>query len=149
MKRAIHATLFLSVLLFGHAVAADPTLAASGSAADNTPSGLAGVDLHQRGREAMRAGRMLAPAGDSALEYYVQALEHDRHDLRAQSAMDDLYAFVTSAIDGALERGDVREASRLLGLLERGRPESVVAQGLRARLDRIERNTRSTGLAAS
>ena len=86
-------------------------------------------------RRAVQAGRLTAPAGDNAFEYYVAIRRIDATHAGAGEGIVDLYPMVADAAGAALERGNYAEAARLLALIESGVPDSYLAPRLRQRLE--------------
>ena len=83
---------------------------------------------------ALRAGKMYAPAGDNAFEYYLAAREARPDDASVLSGILELVPVVMQGADSALSRNDPAELQRLIGLLERADPTSNNVQLLKDRL---------------
>jgi protein TonB len=108
--------------------AADPATARAASTADTKT-------LMADARRAVQAGKLIAPAGDNAFEYYVAIRRIDVTDTGAHEGIVDLYPLMADATDAALDRGNWNEAARLLVLIEAGVPASRLAPRFRQRLE--------------
>jgi len=74
---------------------------------------------YARATHALAENRMLAPAGDNAVEHYLAARVEAGERARAQAALSELQPYVLIAAEQAIARGDAGEAKRLQGLIER------------------------------
>lgn len=74
---------------------------------------------YARAAQALAENRMLAPAGDNAIEHYLAARAEAGERTRAQAALSELQPYVLIAAEQAIARGDAGEAKRLQGLIER------------------------------
>nr|WP_298122553.1 energy transducer TonB [uncultured Pseudoxanthomonas sp.] len=74
---------------------------------------------YARATQALAENRMLAPAGDNAVEHYLAARVEAGERTRAQAALSELQPYVLIAAEQAIARGDAGEAKRLQGLIER------------------------------
>lgn len=117
--RRLCAALLLG-LAFTAAAAAEPTGAASYLA---------------RANAAFAADRMVAPAGDNALEWTLAARAVEPESERVREGLNDLYPLVVAAIDREIARGNTAEALRVIALLEAAIPGSLAARQARARLE--------------
>ena len=113
----------LAALALGMALAA-PAVAEPPGAADHLA----------RANAAFAADRMVAPAGDNALEWTLAARAVDPDSERVREGLNDLYPLVVAAIDREIARGNADEALRVIGLLEAAIPNSLAARQARARL---------------
>jgi|GEM_PF-2935816 len=100
------------------------------------------ADLLARANAAFAADRMVAPAGDNALEWTLAAGAIDPDSARVREGINDLYPLVVAAIERDIRSDREAEALRVIALLERAMPNSLAARQLRAKLDR--RNGSST-----
>lgn len=117
--RRLLAALMLSLSMTG-AAAAEPTGASNYLA---------------RANAAFAADRMVAPAGDNALEWTLAARAVEPGSERVREGLNDLYPLVVAAIDREIARGDAGEALRVISLLESAIPNSLAARQARARLE--------------
>jgi protein TonB len=96
------------------------------------PAGAA--DYLARANAAFAAERMVAPAGDNALEWMLAARAVEPDSERVREGLNDLYPLVVAAIDREIARGNSAEALRVIALLEAAIPNSLAARQARARL---------------
>jgi protein TonB len=94
---------------------------------------------YARAERALAEGRMLAPAGDNAVEHYLDACAQPPECVRARAALAELQPYVLIAAEQAIARGDGREAERLQALIARIDPGAPALPRLRASLDALVR----------
>ena len=94
---------------------------------------------YARAERALAAGRILAPAGDNAIEHYLDACAQPSERVRARAALAELQPYVLIAAEQAIARGDGREAARLQALIARIDPGAPALPRLRAGLDALVR----------
>jgi protein TonB len=118
---------------------------AAQQAAEQALAGLSAEELRARGGQALREQRLYAPAGDSAMEYYLALrAKTDKPDPSAESALMDLMPYAMIAAEQAIGREDFVEAERLRALIEKTdamapslpRITDAIAKGQAAALDR-------------
>ena len=90
-------------------------------------------DLKASGSRALREGRLHAPAGDSAIEYWLEAKRRDPDDAALASAITDLQPYLLIACEQAIARRDVGAAQRLHGLIAVSDPHAPACGGWPAR----------------
>lgn len=115
----------------GSASPADATAGAGIVAAATAP--------YARAERALAAGRILAPAGDNAIEHYLDACAQPSERVRARAALAELQPYVLIAAEQAIARGDGREAARLQALIARIDSGAPALPRLRASLDALVR----------
>ena len=115
----------------GSASPADATAGAGIVAAATAP--------YARAERALAAGRILAPAGDNAIEHYLDARAQPSERVRARAALAELQPYVLIAAEQAIARGDGREAARLQALIARIDSGAPALPRLRAGLDALVR----------
>lgn len=115
----------------GSASPADATAGAGIVAAATAP--------YARAERALAAGRILAPAGDNAIEHYLDACAQPSERVRARAALAELQPYVLIAAEQAIARGDGREAARLHALIARIDSGAPALPRLRASLDALVR----------
>ena len=115
----------------GSASPADATAGAGIVAAATAP--------YARAERALAAGRILAPAGDNAIEHYLDARAQPSERVRARAALAELQPYVLIAAEQAIARGDGREAARLQALIARIDSGAPALPRLRASLDALVR----------
>ena len=94
---------------------------------------------YARAERALAEGRILAPAGDNAIEHYLDACAQPSERVRARAALAELQPYVLIAAEQAIARGDGREAARLQALIARIDPGAPALPRLRASLDALVR----------
>lgn len=97
-------------------VAPDPSSIATGNnAVDDTDDGsdiLLGL-----ARDAMHDGRLVAPAGSNAYEFYLSVLQLEPTNRTAQEAMRESFPIAATQIERNINRQDLDEARREIDLL--------------------------------
>ena len=114
----------------------------SASPADGMPGAgvvAAATAPYARAERALAAGRILAPAGDNAIEHYLDACAQPSERVRARAALAELQPYVLIAAEQAIARGDGREAARLQALIARIDSGAPALPRLRAGLDALVR----------
>ncbi len=98
------------------------------------PAAIAELDLRERARIAMEEGRILSPAGDNSFELFLELRETvaDNRDLSV--ALYDLMPFAGQAAKLALDRDELAEAERIVGLMERFDASSAITHTSRERV---------------
>jgi hypothetical protein len=89
--------------------------AATTDANDDAGSGVA--ILLDLARAAMRDGRLVAPQGSNAFEFYLSVLQLDPSNLTAQEALRETFPRASVEIEGTINRGELEEARREIDLL--------------------------------
>ena len=122
---------------------------AAQQAAEAAKAALAGLsvdELRKRGSQALREQRLYAPAGDSAMEYYLALREKsEKPDASAESALIDLMPYAIIAAEQAIGREDFAEAERLRSLIAKTdgsapalpRITDAIAKGQAGAADRV------------
>jgi len=114
----------------------------SASPADGMPGAgvvAAATAPYARAERALAEGRILAPAGDNAIEHYLDACAQPSERVRARAALAELQPYVLIAAEQAITRGDGREAARLQALIARIDSGAPALPRLRASLDALVR----------
>ena len=130
------------------AVAAFATLrthrAGTGPAGDNAPAAQSGsseggateVDiLLGLARDATREGRMVAPQGNNAYEYYLSVIQLDPKNTTALDALRETLPFASQEIERMINRRQLDEARREIALLRDFDPTNYTLIILGAKLD--------------
>lgn len=68
-------------------------------------------------RDAMHDGRLVAPAGSNAYEFYLSVLQLDPGNRTAQEALRESFPRAASEIEGTINKQDLEEARREIDLL--------------------------------
>lgn len=97
-------------------------------------AGLGTDELLQHAREAMAAQRLLAPAGNNALEFYLAVLKREPNNRAAQDALREIFPFAAHAAEQTIDAGDEAEAQRQIELLTRADPQNYTLTLLQAKL---------------
>ncbi|MBP6596367.1 MAG: energy transducer TonB [Arenimonas sp.] len=95
--------------------------AASATAAAQAPSVAAAAPAERRAlaERALSAQRIYAPAGDSAIEHFLQLREDGGADASVETALLELLPYAVIGSEQAMARQDLPEARRLVALIER------------------------------
>ena len=91
--------------------------------------------LQAEARKALAAQRLVAPAGDNAVEYYVSVLAKDPKNRDAQGALREIFPFAEPVVEQAVNQGNLDEAQREIDLLAKADPNNYTLTILRAKLD--------------
>ena len=86
-------------------------------------------------RKALAEQRLVAPAGDNAVEYYVSVLAKDPKNRDAQGALREIFPFAEPVVEQAVNQGNLDEAQREIDLLAKADPNNYTLTILRAKLD--------------
>ncbi|MBB1473516.1 energy transducer TonB [Luteimonas sp. MC1782] len=105
-------------------------------------------DLKASGSRALREGRLHAPAGDSAIEYWLEARRRDPDDAALASAITDLQPYLLIACEQAIARRDVGAAQRLHGLIAASDPHAPALQRLAGAIAGVEADIEEGAKAA-
>lgn len=117
------AVLALGLAGCGPAQQAAPPSAQAGPVAPSLPAPVSdelGVDgLRARAEAALRAQRIHAPAGESAVDYYLALRDRSPGANGVSSALTELQPYVLIAAEQALASGELDQTRRLLALIAR------------------------------
>lgn len=111
------------------AAAGAPT--ATVSSADRTAEVAA---LLQQARRAYAERKVLAPAGDNAMEYYEAALAKDPANAVARDALREIFPYGVPYVEAAIARHDTDEAGREIDVLAKADPDNHTVALLRSML---------------
>lgn len=125
--RSIRTALALAVALFGSSF---------GALAQSSSGEISAAAALSRANAAFASNRMVAPAGDNALEWTLTARELDPKSVRVREGLNDLYPLVVAAIEVSIREGRAADAARVIELLDRAMPGSLAAREFRAKLTR-------------
>jgi len=95
--------------------AGSPIAATADAPADDAQSGT-GI-LLGLARDAMRDGRLVAPAGSNACEFYLSVLQLEPHNPTAQQALRESFPRAAVEIEHTINTNDLDEARREIDLL--------------------------------
>ncbi|HEY0198630.1 MAG TPA: energy transducer TonB [Rhodanobacter sp.] len=96
-------------------VSASAAPASAGTASDDGQSGT--QILLGLARDAMHDGRLVAPAGSNAYEFYLSVLQLEPTNRTAQEALRESFPRAAVEIEGTINKQDLEEARRELDLL--------------------------------
>ncbi len=85
--------------------------------------------------QAVAAGRLFEPANDNALARYLQVLEREPDNERAETGIDAIAVQLVQRGEAALAEGRVVEAARLLAVVNRVRPAAPGVAALRSAIE--------------
>jgi protein TonB len=118
---------------------ADSDATADGASAAQAASGDAGtteVDiLLGLARDATREGRMVAPQGNNAYEFYLSVIQLDPKNATALDALRETLPFASQEIERQINRRQLEEARREIALLRDFDPTNYTLIILGAKLD--------------
>jgi periplasmic protein TonB len=83
---------------------------------------------------AFRENRIVAPAGNNALEHALHALKQEPDNAGATEILVDLTPIAAAAIEADIAAGNYTEAERVMALLTQANPGSLTVQGLQRRM---------------
>ena len=111
------------------------TAAAAPAVSANRLETMSVDQLLAEARKALAAQRLVAPAGDNAVEYYVSVLAKDPKNRDAQGALREIFPFAEPVVEQAVNQGNLDEAQREIDLLAKADPNNYTLTILRAKLD--------------
>lgn len=112
--------------------------AAEASAAAKAQAKLAAMsvpDLLSAARAAYAAHKLVAPAGDNAMEYYEAVLDKDPKNQVAKDALRETFPFGVPDVEKAISANNFDEATREIGVLAKADPTNYTLTLLRSKLD--------------
>lgn len=106
-------------------------------------------ELYTAARKALADNRMVAPAGDNALEYYLKIQELQPDNRGAADALRELFPFAVGAAETEIDKGAYNEATRVINLLAEADSSNYSLTILRGKLDAKKKQTEREELAAA
>lgn len=97
------------------------------------------ADLMERARQAVGENRIVQPAGNNAVELYLNVLEREPTNRSAREALTEMIAIAIGPAERLVESGDFPESERVLNLLKRADEGSVLVSALRQKLGLAQR----------
>ena len=91
--------------------------------------------LLREASSALRDNRLVAPAGNNALEYYLRVLDKDPENKTARDALREMFPIATGPVEQSINGGNLDEANRVINLLARADPNNYTLTILRGKLD--------------
>lgn len=109
--------------------------AAAAAAAAAAVEGLSIDQLYREARSAMAEQRLVAPAGNNALEFYLAILDKDETNSGAADALRELFPFASGTVEQEINQGNLDEADRIIASLAKADPSNYTLTILRSKLD--------------
>ncbi len=109
--------------------------AAAVAAAAAAVEGLSIDQLYREARKAMAEQRLVAPAGNNALEFYLAILDKDPGNAGAADALRELFPFASGTAEQEINIGNLEEADRIIASLAKADPSNYTLTILRSKLD--------------
>ena len=110
--------------------------AAAPATADAAPhSDLSVAELLKRAGTALGDRRLVEPAGNNAVEYYLLVLAKDPSNLAAQDGLREMFPLATGAVEQQINAGQIDDSVRMIGLLSKADPANYTLTILRSKLD--------------
>ena len=98
-------------------------------------SGMSVADLLSAARDAYAQHRLVAPAGDNAMEYYEAVLAKDPENQVAKDALRETFPFGVPDVEKAISQNNFAEANREIDVLSKADPTNYTLTLLRSKLD--------------
>lgn len=92
-------------------------------------------DLVAAARRAESANQLVAPAGDNAIEYYLQVLGKEANNVSATQALVDLFPLAAGNAEREIANRNLEEAARVVALLDQASPGSYTVSTLKSKLN--------------
>lgn len=133
---ALAAAAAFATLRMHHAEAGPTSDGASAAEAGSGNAGTTEVDiLLGLARDATREGRMVAPQGNNAYEYYLSVIQLEPTNATALDALRETLPFASQEIERMINRRQLEEARREISLLRDFDPTNYTLIILGAKLD--------------
>lgn len=98
------------------------------------PEDMSVADMLGAARQALTDERVVTPAGNSAIEYYLAVLAKEPNNPTAAQALVDVYPMAVSVAEREIAARRLDEADRIITLLDRASPNSFSVRSLRERV---------------
>lgn len=108
---------------------------AAADAAAPVVEGLSIDQLYREARKAMDEQRLVSPAGNNALEYYLAILQQDAKNSGAADAVRELFPFASGTAEQEINQGDLEDAGRIIASLAKADPSNYTLTILRSKLE--------------
>jgi len=105
-------------------------------------------ELLKAGSLALTEQRLVAPAGNNAMEYYLKVLEKDKANVHASQALVDIFPLAVNVVERSINQKQIDEADRMVKLLDQASPTSYTVTTIRSKLE-AARSTVARELAAT
>ncbi len=83
---------------------------------------------------AVNEERLVAPAGNNAIEYYLQVLAKEANNVSATQALVDLFPLAAGNAEREIVNRNLDEATRIIGMLDQASPGSYTVSTLKSKL---------------
>lgn len=91
--------------------------------------------LSREARKALAEQRMVMPAGNNALEYYLAILDKEPKNSGAAEALRELFPFASGTAEQEITLGNLDEATRIISQLAKADPSNYTLTILRSKLE--------------
>mgnify|MGYP003471272739 CR=1 FL=1 len=91
--------------------------------------------LYREARSAMAEQRMVMPAGNNALEYYLAILQKDATNAGAMDALRELFPFASGTAEQQIDQGNLEEATRIIDSLAKADSSNYTLTILRSKIE--------------
>jgi len=91
--------------------------------------------LSREARKALAEQRMVMPAGNNALEYYLAILDKEPKNSGAAEALRELFPFASGTAEQEITLGNLDEATRIITQLAKADPSNYTLTILRSKLE--------------
>lgn len=98
-------------------------------------SSMSVAELLSAARDAYAQHRLVAPAGDNAMEYYEAVLAKDPKNPVAKDALRETFPFGAPDVEKAISQNNFAEANREIDVLSKADPTNYTLTLLRSKLD--------------
>lgn len=92
-------------------------------------------DLLSAATRAVNEERLVAPAGDNAIEFYLQVLTKEANNVTATQALVDLFPLAAGNAEREIANRNLDEATRIVALLDQASPGSYTVSTLKSKLN--------------
>jgi len=79
--------------------------------------------------------RLIIPAGNNAMEYYLAVLAKEPNNIQATQALVDIFPISVNVTERAIAQKQIDEADRMVKLLDKASPNSYTVTTVRAKLE--------------
>ncbi len=93
------------------------------------------AELLASATRAVNEERLVAPAGNNAIEFYLQVLAKDANNVSATQALVDLFPLAAGNAEREIVNRNLPEATRIVGLLDQASPGSYTVSTLKSKLN--------------
>lgn len=104
--------------------------------------------LYREARSAMAEQRMVMPAGNNALEYYLAILQKDATNAGAMDALRELFPFASGTAEQQIDQGNLEEATRIIESLAKADSSNYTLTILRSKLEAKRKSIEQQAAAA-